>query len=342
MAGPPSTAKPMCGAPRQQRDRRGRGLPRPDRGGRDHGGVVPRRRAHRQFGARRRLPARRAGLALAARAQRDTEAQVQFLSRHDVLTGALNAANFRDALARACADQSADGPRLAVRCIDLDRFSDVNEAYGRAAGDRLLRLVAERLGGVLRVPTCWPGWRATAMRCCSARSPTASRSRPWRSASSKVWRSPPAGQRREPDRGHRQRRRRHPRRRRRRRRRPAAERRTRPAARPSSTAAPPGVSTTRRWTARWQDRRCLAQDLRDALAHDALQLHFQPVFAGQRPGLIGYEALARCRTRRAAPSRPTSHPAGRGDRADRSARPLGAAPGPAGRRRRGRPRSRWP
>jgi len=85
-----------------------------------------------------------------ARHDRDTEQRMRFLAHNDVLTGAMNAAHFRDALARACGQTVSDGAGLAVLCIDIDRFSDVNDAHGRAGGDRLLRQVADRLRGVLR------------------------------------------------------------------------------------------------------------------------------------------------------------------------------------------------
>jgi len=60
---------------------------------------------------------------------------------HDTLTGCLNRAAILDALA----DAVAAGGGVAVLFFDLDRFKQVNDNYGHAAGDRLLVAVAERL-----------------------------------------------------------------------------------------------------------------------------------------------------------------------------------------------------
>jgi diguanylate cyclase (GGDEF)-like protein len=81
------------------------------------------------------------------RAQRERSAQerMRFLAQHDVLTGTLNRSRFGEALARAQARAQAGGPAFAVLCIDIHGFKDVNESQGHAAGDALLRAVAQRL-----------------------------------------------------------------------------------------------------------------------------------------------------------------------------------------------------
>jgi diguanylate cyclase (GGDEF)-like protein len=82
--------------------------------------------------------------------QRSHDEGVRHLARHDMLTGAANHASFSESLARACATCQGEGGGLAVLCIDLDRFTEVNDAHGHGAGDQLLRQVALRLGSALR------------------------------------------------------------------------------------------------------------------------------------------------------------------------------------------------
>ena len=64
----------------------------------------------------------------------------------DGLTGLANRELFGQRLHEAVTDLPRDdGSRVALFYVDLDRFKAVNDAYGHAAGDALLRLVAERL-----------------------------------------------------------------------------------------------------------------------------------------------------------------------------------------------------
>jgi diguanylate cyclase (GGDEF)-like protein len=81
--------------------------------------------------------------------RRRSEAQISFLARHDALTGLPNRSVLaeRIELARAGAGRSLE---FAVLFLDLDRFKIVNDTLGHAAGDELLKQVAERLRGSVR------------------------------------------------------------------------------------------------------------------------------------------------------------------------------------------------
>jgi diguanylate cyclase (GGDEF)-like protein len=69
---------------------------------------------------------------------------------HDVLTGLANRELLLRNTTRALAESDADGPRVALVIIDLDRFKPVNDLLGHAVGDALLIEVARRLRGVVR------------------------------------------------------------------------------------------------------------------------------------------------------------------------------------------------
>ncbi|WP_414468099.1 EAL domain-containing protein [Methylobacterium currus] len=83
------------------------------------------------------------------RARKRAEARIAYLAHHDALTGAPNRTRFNARLAQELAlAQAADRP-LAVLCADLDRFKEVNDLFGHAAGDGLLRAVCATITAVL-------------------------------------------------------------------------------------------------------------------------------------------------------------------------------------------------
>jgi diguanylate cyclase (GGDEF)-like protein len=69
---------------------------------------------------------------------------------HDVLTGIWNRAMVVDQLERELARSRREGQSLAIILADLDHFKSVNDTYGHAAGDAVLREAASRLVGVPR------------------------------------------------------------------------------------------------------------------------------------------------------------------------------------------------
>ena len=74
-----------------------------------------------------------------------TEAAIVHLAHHDGLTGLPNRAQFNERFDTALHDARMGDDNLAVIAIDLDRFKEVNDGYGHAAGDQVLKTLAERL-----------------------------------------------------------------------------------------------------------------------------------------------------------------------------------------------------
>ena len=83
------------------------------------------------------------------RARRKAEGQIQFLAMHDGLTGLANRTSFTQRLDEAMLETAARGGRLAVLCLDLDRFKEVNDLFGHAAGDKLLQDFGRIMTGLL-------------------------------------------------------------------------------------------------------------------------------------------------------------------------------------------------
>jgi diguanylate cyclase (GGDEF)-like protein len=77
--------------------------------------------------------------------QHRMEKKLQHLARTDDLTQLWNRAEFNRILDAHLRDAEATGVEVAVLLIDLDGFKGVNDALGHAAGDEVLRRVADRL-----------------------------------------------------------------------------------------------------------------------------------------------------------------------------------------------------
>lgn len=79
------------------------------------------------------------------RERRAAEERIRFLAHHDVLTRLPNRFLLHQVLARELEISKRDGHALAVFCLDLDHFKQVNDSLGHQAGDLLLCAVANRI-----------------------------------------------------------------------------------------------------------------------------------------------------------------------------------------------------
>jgi diguanylate cyclase (GGDEF)-like protein/PAS domain S-box-containing protein len=82
--------------------------------------------------------------------RRRAEARIAHMAHHDGLTDLPNRDFYQDRLRQALARSQASSKRVAVLCLDLDLFKNVNDAFGHPMGDRLLKAVAERLKTEIR------------------------------------------------------------------------------------------------------------------------------------------------------------------------------------------------
>ncbi|MBL8525558.1 MAG: diguanylate cyclase [Betaproteobacteria bacterium] len=82
--------------------------------------------------------------------KRRQEEEIRRLALEDPLTCLPNRRLFEDRLERAVSAAARNREQVAVLLIDLDGFKGVNDEYGHAAGDAVLKTIAQRLTGCMR------------------------------------------------------------------------------------------------------------------------------------------------------------------------------------------------
>ncbi|MCE3249286.1 MAG: putative protein y4lL [Geminicoccaceae bacterium] len=90
------------------------------------------------------------GTATDITAELEAQSEAWRLARHDPVTGLPNRLLVRERLAQAVAECRRTTEMAAVMCLDLDRFKEINDRFGHAAGDLLIKACGERLAGCLR------------------------------------------------------------------------------------------------------------------------------------------------------------------------------------------------
>jgi diguanylate cyclase (GGDEF)-like protein len=75
----------------------------------------------------------------------DKQERLDYLAYYDVLTGLANRSLFLERVAQYMRSAGSGGHKLALYLIDLERFKNINDSLGQAAGDKLLKQVAEWL-----------------------------------------------------------------------------------------------------------------------------------------------------------------------------------------------------
>jgi diguanylate cyclase (GGDEF)-like protein len=87
---------------------------------------------------------------LKMKAHRIAAEEALFLAEHDNLTGIANRRRLNEDASAALAWSRRSQSQVAVLLLDLDHFKEINDNYGHAAGDDLLRKFARRIASVIR------------------------------------------------------------------------------------------------------------------------------------------------------------------------------------------------
>lgn len=81
---------------------------------------------------------------------KESEEHIRRMANYDGLTGLANRNLLNDRMSQAFASAHRQHTKLAVMYLDLDNFKDINDGYGHAVGDIVLKSTAERLLSCVR------------------------------------------------------------------------------------------------------------------------------------------------------------------------------------------------
>lgn len=224
-------------------------------------------------------------------ARKRAQAQVSFLSHNDALTQLPNRHGLLAGMQRVLAHAAELRHPVTVALIDLDRFKDVNDSLGHAAGDRVLREVGRRLRSKLHPDDLLArigsdefavvlGTRLTASQAgCTFSDMQYALSKPFRVGDTQVSIPASIGTSRFPEDGQ------------------SAGELLQNAHAAMCHAKEYGQSHLQPYNRQLAERpsRLLAleQQLRTAVEHDQLELYFQPQWDLHQGRLAGFEALVR-------------------------------------------------
>ena len=79
-----------------------------------------------------------------------SQARISHMAHHDALTGLPNRTLLMERLQQAVAQAQRNSRCVTVGFVDLDHFKPINDTHGHHAGDVLLKVIADRMTGLLR------------------------------------------------------------------------------------------------------------------------------------------------------------------------------------------------